>query len=93
MSQIPSLLLDEHLRGLLSDAIRDHNARPGADPILFVCVGDPPDLPLGSKDPVILRWAEREQHIVVSCDRRSMVGHFQDHLNAGGHLSGLLLLP
>jgi hypothetical protein len=86
-------LLDEHLRGILSDAIWDHNAKPGADPIIFTRVGDPPDLPLGSLDPAILRWAEREGYMVVSCDRKTMVSHFQDHLAAGGHLPGLLLLP
>ena len=89
----PRFLLDEHLRGLLADAIWDHNARPDADPILFVRVGDPRNLPLGSQDPEILRWAEREGYILVSCDRRTMVSHFQDHLAAGGHLPGLLLLP
>jgi hypothetical protein len=31
--------------------------------------------------------------MVVSCDRKTMVTRFQDHLAAGGHLPGLLLLP
>jgi hypothetical protein len=58
-------LLDENLRGRLWQAIGVHN-QTGAYPIDVVRVGDPPDLPLGSLDPDILLWAEREGRILVS---------------------------
>jgi hypothetical protein len=55
-------------------------------------VGDPPDLPRGSKDPDILLWAEREGRILVSADRRTMPGHLANHLARGQHSPGVLLL-
>src|SRR5438270_13531903 len=44
-----SFVLDEHLRGPLWIAIQTHIAR-GIHPIDAVRVGDPTDLPLGTKD-------------------------------------------
>jgi hypothetical protein len=32
----PDYLLDENLRGPLDDAIRDHNRKPGIDPLLIL---------------------------------------------------------
>ncbi len=58
-------LLDENQRGVLWHVIQRHNAR-GIDPIDTVRVGDLPELPLGTEDPVILRWAQREQRILVT---------------------------
>ena len=86
-----TFLLDEQLRGTLFRAIRHHNAR-GGWPIDAVQVGDPPDLPRRSTDPNILLWAERENRILISRDFRTMPGHFRDHLLAGRHSPGLLLL-
>jgi hypothetical protein len=86
-----SFLLDEHLRGVLPQAIRHHNAA-GAYVIDALCVGDPPDLPLGSVDPDILIWAERNGRILVSQDKTTMPGHFAAHLGAGRHSPGVLIL-
>ncbi len=86
-------VLDEHLRGPLWDAIQVHNARPGGEPILVFRVGDPPDLPLGTDDPQILQWAEQKGSIIVSCDRQTMARHFKDHIDAGRHCAGVVLLP
>ncbi len=93
MNWPPAFLLDEHLRGPLWDAVWAHNARPGAEPILVFRVGDPPGLPLGTDDPEVLRWAEMYGCIVVSQDRQTMIRHFEDHLAAGRHSPGLILLP
>jgi hypothetical protein len=85
-------LLDEHLRGGgLWQAIQQHNAGGG----LFldvVRVGDPPDLPLGRLDPEILLWTERQGRILVSNDRQTLPGHLADHLTAGHHSPGVLLI-
>lgn len=84
-------VLDEHLRGVLWQTIQRHNAT-GAFPIDVVEVGDPPDLPLGSSDPYILLWAEREGRIVVSLDQNTMPGHLAAHLQAGHHCAGLYII-
>jgi hypothetical protein len=86
-----TFLLDEHLRGVLWGAIQHHNAA-GGPPIDAVRVGDPPDLPIGTADPDILLWAEREGRILISRDWATMPGHFQQHLQAGHHSPGLLLI-
>ncbi len=84
-------VLDEHLRGALWQAIQQHNTA-SAFPIDGMQVGDPLDLPLGSSDPDILLWAEREGRVVVTLDRRTMPGHLAAHLQAGHHCAGLFIL-
>jgi hypothetical protein len=86
-----TFLLDEQLHGLLLRAIQHHNAR-GGHWIDAVQVGDPPDLPRQSTDADILVWAERENRILVTRDMRTMPGHFRDHLLAGRHSPGVVLL-
>jgi hypothetical protein len=84
-------LLDEHLRGVLWLAIQRHNARGGL-PIDAVRVGDPPDLPLGSADPTILLWAEREGRILLTQDVNTMPGFLAQHLQAGHHSPGVFMI-
>ena len=86
-----SFLLDEHLRGTLWRAIRHHNAR-GLNPLDVVRVGDPENLPLGSLDPEILLWAEREERILVSEDRKTLPRHLADHLLSGHHSPGIFTI-
>jgi hypothetical protein len=85
-------VLDEQLRGPLWAALRQHNAS-GSYSVDVVRVGDPPDLPLGSNDPAILIWAEREGRIVVTEDRKTMRTHLANHVQAGHHSPGVCLLP
>jgi hypothetical protein len=85
-------LLDEHLRGGgLWQAIQQHNAL-GLYPLDAVRVGDPPDLPLGTRDPDILLWAEREGRILLSRDKGSLPQHLAQHLQAGHHSPGIFIL-
>jgi hypothetical protein len=91
MSPVLRYLLDEHLRGVLWRAIQRHN-RTGAFPINVVRVGDPPDLLLGTPDPDILLWAEREGRIFVSLDKNTLPGHLADHLRSGYHSPGILII-
>src|SRR3954468_13843975 len=93
MTTSPGFLLDEHLRGPLWDAIGYHNARPGTEAIRAYRVGDSPAPPLGTDDPKLLEWAEQESCILVSCDRQTMARYFWDHIGAGRHVPGLILLP
>jgi hypothetical protein len=84
-------LLDEHLGGPLWHAIQRHNLRGGL--LLDVLrVGDPADLPLGSDDPAILLWAERDDRILITEDVHTMPGHLAAHLQAGHHSPGVFVI-
>ncbi len=86
-----AFVLDEHLRGPLWQAVRTHKAR-GVHAIDVARVGDPADLPLGSTDPEIMAWAERNGRIVASHDESTMKTHLADHLRAGCHSPGVFLV-
>jgi hypothetical protein len=64
----------------------------GAYPLDVVRVGDPDDLPLATEDPALLLWAEREQRILVTHDLDTMPAHLADHLAAGHHSPGVLMI-
>jgi len=82
-------LLDEHLRRILWQAIATHNAL-GVYVLDAVRVGDPADLPLGSMDPDVLIWGEREGRILVTRDHKTMRRHLINHLSAGRHSHGVM---
>jgi Domain of unknown function (DUF5615) len=84
-------VLDENQRGLLWRAVVRHN-QIGVSPLDVVRVGDLPDLPLGSTDPQILLWCERENRILVSFDKTTMASHLASHLQAGRHSQGVFML-
>jgi hypothetical protein len=85
-------LLDEHLRGGgLWQAIQQHNTST-LYPLDAALVGGPPDLPLGTTDPLILLWAEREGRILLSFDKRSLPQHLAAHLQAGHHSPGIFII-
>lgn len=91
MTPVLRYVLDENLRGVLWRAIQQHNSQSGF-PIDAVRVGDPPDLPLGTVDPDILIWAEREARIFVSLDKRTLPGHLAQHLQQGRHSPGIFIV-
>jgi hypothetical protein len=84
-------VLDENQRGLLWRAVVRHN-HAGVHPLDVVRVGDPPDLPLGSIDPDILVWGERENRILVSFDKATLAGHLASHLQAGHKSPGIFMV-
>jgi hypothetical protein len=84
-------VVDEHLRVRLPAAIMRHNLTGGL-PIDAVQVGDPPDLPRGTPDPELLRWAEREGRILITRDVHTMPQHLADHLAAGRSSPGVFAL-
>jgi len=84
-------LFDENLRGPLWQAVQRHNSA-GDLPLDVERVGEPPDLPLGSLDPMILEWCQREDRILVSFDHATLPGHLGNHLAQGGHSPGIFLI-
>jgi hypothetical protein len=85
-------LLDEDLRGGgLWQAIQQHNSS-SPHPLDSVRVGDPPDLPLGTLDPDVLIWTEREGRVLISRDQRSLPQHLAAHLRGGRHSPGIFIL-
>ena len=83
-----AFLLDENQRGLAWRYILQHNAR-GIDNLDVVRIGDAADLPLGSDDPDILVWAERENRILISVDRRTLASHLANHIAQGRRCPGI----
>ena len=43
------------------------------------------------RDPVILEWIACNNYILVTNNRRTMPGHFGNHLKTGGHVPGILI--
>lgn len=84
-------ILDENLRGPLWQTVILHNQK-GMNPIDVMCVGDPTQLSLGTKDPQLLLWCEREKRILGSHDTNSLPLHASAHWAAGGHLPGIFLI-
>lgn len=84
-------VLDEQLRGKpIWGALRRRAAL--GSPLDVVRVGDPPDLPLGSSDPEILIWVEREGRILLTEDRRTIGRHLANHLRSGRSSPGVFLI-
>lgn len=80
-------LLDEHLPNWWPAAVAK------LDPGLKVwCIGDPGSPPNKSPDPVILEWCEAHGFLLVTNNRSSMPGHLADHVAAGRHVPGILLV-
>lgn len=63
------------------------------EPLLTVwrigTLGAPPS---GTLDPVILRWCEENDFILVTNNRKSMPVHLRDHLMQGRHIPGILVM-
>lgn len=84
-------LLDENVPAKLRHAIDRHNLS-GESKFDVLSIGDLRDLPLGSDDPTILRWAERDERILITEDKRTMSRHLARHLDAGNHTPGIFLI-
>lgn len=55
-------------------------------------VGEDIAPPLDAKDPEILSWIEHEGFILITSNRSTMPAHFKDHLEAGKHIPGILII-
>ncbi len=84
-------LLDENPRGPIWSGPVGVNEQ-AEEPIELALVGNVPDLPLHTPDPIISRWIEREGYVLVSNDVNSIPRHLADHIAGGGHVPGLFLV-
>ena len=80
----PQFLLDEHLRRAIQEQLYEIQVRR---------IGDAGVPPLGTPDPDILTWIERNNYILVTNNRTTMPSHLAKHLQAGGHVPGILCFP
>jgi hypothetical protein len=83
----PSLLFDENLPRVLQTALSRERPR-----VRQARVGSKDGPPIGASDQEVLQFAERDEWLLVSRDRRSMLGEVDRHVAAGGHTWGVLLV-
>jgi Domain of unknown function (DUF5615) len=83
----PQFLLDENMPHALREALR--RVEPAVDVRVMGEAGCPP---LETEDRELLAWIEQENRILVSRNRRTMPQHFATHLEAGGHVPGILMV-
>jgi predicted nuclease of predicted toxin-antitoxin system len=64
-----------------------------AEPSMEVlAVGQPGAPPHGTLDPDLLIWAEQNEYILVTRDKKSMPGHISTHQAGGRHTCGVVLI-
>ncbi|RCJ41459.1 hypothetical protein A6769_00655 [Nostoc punctiforme NIES-2108] len=80
-------LLDEHL----SPIYRSQLVRRNPEVVVRI-IGDLDVLPKGTPDPEILIWCKTNGFILVTNNRKSMLGHFADHLALGRHIPGIFTI-
>lgn len=79
-------LLDENV----DVAYRDQLALRG--PLVVRVVGESDAPPKRTTDPDILVWCEQNDFVLVTNNRRTMPRHLADHLAAGQHVPGIVML-
>ena len=82
----PRFLLDEDIDPEVRRQLRARQPE-----MEVVVIGDPDAPPKSTPDPVILKWIEHNNYILVTNNRRTMPGHFREHLRTGGHVPGILI--
>jgi hypothetical protein len=58
-----------------------------------LAIGQPGAPPKGTPDSELLQWIEQHNYLLVTANRSSMPAHLRDHLSAGHHVPGILILP
>lgn len=86
MSRI-RFLLDENTAHAIGDQLRRRQPE-----IEILVIGTNPAPSIGTLDPDLLLWLEREGYCLVTRNRRSMPGHLKEHLTADHHIPGIFTL-
>jgi len=81
-------LIDENLPPVIAVQVCQHEPR-----IQALAIGQPGAPSKGTMDPQLLCWIEENDYLLVTNNRASMPGHLRDHLAAGGHVPGILVVP
>ena len=82
-------LLDENMAHRAIRRLLLHR-EPGMQ---VMVVGEPGAPPLSAPDPDLLAWVEEHGYLLVTRNRASMPMHLRNHLAAGRHIPGLLVVP
>lgn len=80
-------LLDEHIL----PAIRQQLIHKAPDLIVWI-IGDPDAPPKGTGDPDLLLWCESHEFLLITNNRKTMPFHLKNHLTAGHHVPGILVV-
>lgn len=80
-------LLDENINPVYKVQLVRHEAS-----LVVRAVGEVGAPPKGTLDPEILKWCDAYAFVLVTNNRKSMPGHLNEHLQAGGHVPGILIL-
>ncbi len=83
----PGYLIDENLTVTIALQLRRH--APYLSVLAIKEAGAPPK---GMLDPEILIWLETNNYRLVTNNRTSMPNHLSDHLAAGRHIPGILVI-
>lgn len=89
---MPGILCDESTHGNLAKAFHRRTRLGEYPPVEVLRVGEPGAPPEGTLDPELLVWCEENDRILVSDDRNTLPVHLRDHLAAGRHSPGVLLI-
>ena len=80
-------ILDENMPRTVKEQLILHE--PSID---ILRVGEDGAPPLGTTDPDILDWGEKNKYILVSRNRRTMPLHLGNHIAKGKHVPGVFLI-
>jgi hypothetical protein len=84
---VKQLLLDEHVPRYFRNQLRRRDPAP-----TVWRIGDEGAPSKGTLDPALLEWCEVHDFLLVTNNRSSMPVHLADHLAAGRHVPGILVL-
>ena len=77
----PRFLLDEHLKRAIQEQLPEIHIRR---------IGDKGAPPVATSDPDLLTWIQHNNYILLTNNRTTMPRHLIEHLQAGGHVPGIL---
>ena len=84
-------LIDEHLRGKFTQALISEGIKQGL-PLDVLETGGDEAPPLSTLDDGLLRWAEANDRVLVSLDKRTLPEALETHLATGASSPGILLI-
>ena len=80
-------LIDEDTPHAIRDGLWRHQPQ-----IEIRVVGGDFAPPLGTKDPEILDWIDKEVFILITSNRNTMPAHLKEHIQTGKHAPGILIV-